>query len=71
MLMYQESNSGGDTACDDSLELIEYYQVGFMDLLCVFSVLLAPKIIADRGLVQRWMLSASTLLLKVQASSCL
>ncbi len=32
MPRYEESSSGGDTASDDSLDLIEYYQVGFMDL---------------------------------------
>lgn len=32
MPTYEESSSGGDTASDDSLDLIEYYQVGFMDL---------------------------------------
>ncbi len=42
--MYEESSNGGDAASDDSLELIEYYQVGFMDLACIFSVLLATKI---------------------------
>ncbi len=42
-----------------------------MDLACIFSVLLATKIIVDCGLVQSWMLSASTVLLKVQASTCL
>ena len=69
MLMYEESSSGGDAASDDSLELIEYYQVCFMDLAYIFSVLLATKSIVERGFVQSWLLSACTG--KVQASSCL
>ncbi len=44
MPAYEESSSGGDAASDDSLELIEYYQVGFMDLACIFSALLATKL---------------------------
>ena len=44
MPIYEESSSGGDAASDDSLELIEYYQVAFMDFACIFSVLLDPKI---------------------------
>jgi len=44
MPAYEESSSGGDTASDNSLELIEYYQVGFMDLASIFSALLATKL---------------------------
>ena len=43
MPMCEESSSGGDAASDDSSELIEYYQEGFMELACIFSVVPATK----------------------------
>ena len=44
MPRYKEGSSEGEAASDDSLELIEYYQVGLVDLTCIFSVLLATKV---------------------------
>lgn len=48
--MPQESSSGCDATSDDVLDLIDYYQVGLMDLEFTF-VLLAATIVVDRGLI--------------------